>query len=261
MAGGHLTDIPLESVYSGIVSLRGLRILLFLGELNDLEVWQTDIGNAYLEAMTKEKVYIIGGPEFGVLEGHTLIIFKALYGLRSSGLRWHERFADCLRDMGFFPCKAEPDIWMRKNGDVYEYIAVYVDDLAIAAKSPKEIADTLINKYNFKLKGTEPINFYLGCNFFRDEDGVLCFAPKKYIEKMVSSFEKMFGSKPKTNMSSPIEKGDHPEMDSSELLDEEGIQRYQSLIGALQWAVSLSLKIKEVSIFVTNPSFRGPDGE
>jgi len=60
----------------------------------------------------QEKVYIIAGPEFGELEGHTLIIFKALYGLRTSGLHWHERFADCLRDMGFYPCKAEPDIWM-----------------------------------------------------------------------------------------------------------------------------------------------------
>ena len=48
-----------------------------------------------------------------------------------SGLRWHERFADVLRDMGFFLCRAEPDIWMRDCGDHYEYIAVYCDDLTI----------------------------------------------------------------------------------------------------------------------------------
>ena len=39
--------------------------------------------------------------------------------------------------MGFTPCRAEPDIWMRRNGNVYKYIAVYVDDLAIAAKTFK----------------------------------------------------------------------------------------------------------------------------
>jgi len=60
--------------------------------------------------MTKEKVYIVGGPEFGELEGHTLLINKALYGLRSSGLRWQEQLADTLRDMGFVPSKAEEDI-------------------------------------------------------------------------------------------------------------------------------------------------------
>jgi hypothetical protein len=33
----------------------------------------------------------------------------------------------------------EPDIWMCKNGNIYEYIAVYVEDLAIAAKDPTSI--------------------------------------------------------------------------------------------------------------------------
>ena len=59
VAGGHLTDTPIESVYSGVVSLRSLRLVIFLAELNGLEVWGADIGNAYLEAKTKEKVYII----------------------------------------------------------------------------------------------------------------------------------------------------------------------------------------------------------
>jgi hypothetical protein len=45
----------------------------------------TDIGNAYLEAKTTEKVCIKAGPEFGELQGNLLIIDKALYGLRLSG--------------------------------------------------------------------------------------------------------------------------------------------------------------------------------
>jgi len=57
-----------------------------------------------------------------------MIIYKALYGLRSSGARWHDRFSDCLRSEGFIPCKAEPDIWMRAMYGVYEYVAVYMDD-------------------------------------------------------------------------------------------------------------------------------------
>ena len=38
-----------------------------------MECWATDIGNAYLESYTKEKVYIVTGPEFGEREGHTLM--------------------------------------------------------------------------------------------------------------------------------------------------------------------------------------------
>jgi Reverse transcriptase (RNA-dependent DNA polymerase) len=72
-----------------------------------MEFWSCDIGSAYLESYTKKKVYIIGGPEFGDREGHTQIISKALYGLKSSGLKWRERLSDVLRDMGFFPSHAE----------------------------------------------------------------------------------------------------------------------------------------------------------
>ena len=255
VADGHKTDIPLTSVYSGVVSLRGLRMVVFLAELNNLKLWATDIGNAYLEAKTQEKVYIIAGPEFGEREGHTLIINKALYGLRSSGLRWHEKLASILSKMGFFPCKAEPDIWMRKNDDIYEYIAVYVDDLAIAAKDPKQITEILMEEYKFKLKGTGPISYHLGCDFFRDEDNTLCFSPKKYINKMIDGYMTLFKSKPKTNVSSPLEKGDHPELDHSELLDEEGISIYQSLIGSLQWAVSLG-RLDIMTAVMTMSSFR-----
>ena len=36
VADGHRTDIPLVSVYSGVVSLRGLRMVTLLVELNEL---------------------------------------------------------------------------------------------------------------------------------------------------------------------------------------------------------------------------------
>jgi hypothetical protein len=73
-----------------------LRRVIFLAELNGLETLATNIGNAFVEAETSEKVFIIAGPEFGELEGHTIVIFEALYGLRSSGLRWSEKFSLCL---------------------------------------------------------------------------------------------------------------------------------------------------------------------
>jgi Reverse transcriptase (RNA-dependent DNA polymerase) len=226
VADGHLTDVPINSVYLGVVSLRGFRLGLFLAELNGLQLWATDIGNAYLEAYTTEKVYIIAGPKFGEREGHILVISKALYDLRSSGARWHFRFADCIRELGFFPCKADPDIWMRKNGNIYEYIAVHVDDLAITMKNPKEFTNILENKHKFKLKGTGPITFHLSMDFTRDDDNTLCISPTKYIEKLIKNFEKLFSMKPSQNVTSPIDKGDHPELDTSELCTEEQISQY-----------------------------------
>ena len=58
VAGGNLNDIPVESVYCNVVYLHGIWLL------NEMEMWDTDIGNEYLEAKIIEKVYIIPGIYF-----------------------------------------------------------------------------------------------------------------------------------------------------------------------------------------------------
>jgi hypothetical protein len=65
-----------------------------------------DVGSTNLEEITKEKAYVIAGPEYGALEGHTLIIRKTLYGLRTSGARYHERFLGTLHTEGYLPLQS-----------------------------------------------------------------------------------------------------------------------------------------------------------
>jgi len=125
-----------------------------------------DIGNANLERCTMEKVCIIAGSEFGDREGHVLITSKALCGPHSSGLWWSERPVNALREMGHFPSKTKKDIWMRDKGDHCKCIAVHVDDLMFASKDPETVIKTLAEKCQFKLKGTGPAEFHLGCDFF-----------------------------------------------------------------------------------------------
>jgi Reverse transcriptase (RNA-dependent DNA polymerase) len=238
VAGGHLTDASIEGTYSGVVSLRSLRIALVAAELNNLEIMVGDVSSAYLEAYTQEKVCFIAGPEFGDLQGHLLVIERALYGLRTSGARWHDRFADTLREMGYFPCKADPDVWMKDCITHYEYVCVYVDDLMVIGKNPKDFLDTLTEKYHYQLKGVGKPSYHLGGDFFRDPDGTLAWGASTYVKKMLINFETMFGAKPK-EASSPMVEKDHPELDTTDELDETGIKQYQSLIGALQWLVTL----------------------
>ena len=51
----HLTDILVEIVYSGFFFLCDIQLLVFLYQLNKMEIWDTYIGNAYIEAYTLEK--------------------------------------------------------------------------------------------------------------------------------------------------------------------------------------------------------------
>ena len=226
VAGGHQTPDQIHSIYSGVVSTRSLRLTIFLAKLNDMKVWAADIGNAYLEATTKEKLYLVAGPEFEELQGHILVIHKALYGLKSSGLRWSQRIHDIRLELNFTPCKADPCVWLRKMRDKHEYIAVYVDDLLITSQEPPIILQDLKEKFRLKIKGDGPLEYHLGCNYKLDKDGTLIAQPTKYIGKIVDSFKKMFPNENFINSRSPLEKNDHSELDNFESCNKEQITQY-----------------------------------
>jgi hypothetical protein len=103
---------------------------------------------------------------------------------------------------------------------------------------PKSFTDTLQKKYNFKLKGTGPIDFHLGQSFSWNEDGEMEISVKCYVDKMMDTYIQLYGEKPR-KASSPLEQNDHPEMDDSPFLGQHETQQFQSLIGAMQWAASI----------------------
>jgi Reverse transcriptase (RNA-dependent DNA polymerase) len=184
-------------------------------------------------------VCFITGPESGPLQGQLLVIDYALYVLRTSGACWHDRLADAFRDMGYFQCKADTDLWIKDCGTHYEYVLVYVDDLMCISTHLELFFQYLTETYNFKLKGVGEPYYHLGGDFFCDSDGTF-FArgAASYVKKMVANYDVMFGEKP-TKYSSPMIPKDHPELNLTQELHENGIKQYQSLIGALQWLVTL----------------------
>ena len=201
---------------------------------------QGDVGNAYLESYTQEKVHFIAGPEFGHHAGTSFVIEKALYGLRSSGLRFHERLSKVLQSFDFTLSHVDPDVWMRDAGDAWEYIVVYVDDIIVAMKDPKSFFDELQDpdKVDFKMKGVGSLTYHLGADFFRDDDGTLCLGSQTYAKRLCSNFECLYGESPKS-VFSPLEHDDHPELDDSLFCGPEDTSKFQSLIGACQWMISL----------------------
>ena len=254
VADGHLTKEPVESIYSGVVSLRSLRMVVFLSQLNDLKIWGADVGIAYLEVYTDETLCTIAGPEFKELQSHPLIMIKALHGTHSGGARWHDRLFDILQELKFKPSKADPDVWMRPEpgGTYYEYIAVCVDDLAIAAKDPQAFCNELKKKYNLKLKGVGPLEYHLGCTYKKDPDGTPAADPRRYVNKILESYERMFKEKPRKSRP-PIEGGDHPE-----LCDEHQTNQFQTLVGQLQWLISpghfdIAVHVMSLSRFRAQP--------
>ena len=246
VAGGLRTEPPKEDTYSGVVSLEGVHMGFILAQMNNLLVCAGDVGNAFLYGKTREKVYVIAGPEFGPkCEGKRMIIDKSLYGLKTSSARFHEHLSEKLKKMGYTPSKAYPDLWMKKVDDHYEYIARYVDDVISFSKNPISIMDELRKTYVMKAVGTP--EYYLGGNVIQlgeewEKEGITtALSAETYIENVVEKLAKMVGIDefPKSRYKTPMAEDYHAELDDSELCSPLEISKYRSLIGSANWVVAL----------------------
>ena len=143
--------------------------------------------------------------------------------------------------MEFLPSKADPCIWLRKAPNLrhYEDIAVYVDDLWIAAESPSAIIQIFKSKYHLKVKGDGKLTYHLGADYFEDPDGTFVSQPKKYIDKLADTYKRHFNEDPPKGYKTPPDKNDHPEQDTSEILEGDMAAKYLTMVGQLQWLVTL----------------------
>ncbi len=110
MAGGQLTQAPATITYASVVSGETVRLALTFASLNDLEVKVGNVLNVYITAPVMEKVWTVLGPEFGHDSGKSVVIVRALYGLKSAGAAFRAHLASFMRQMGYTSCKADPDL-------------------------------------------------------------------------------------------------------------------------------------------------------
>ena len=251
VAGGHTTETPSSLTYSSVVSRDSVRIALTVAALNDLDILGCDIQNAYISAPCREKIYTIAGPEFGSENGKTMIVTKALYGLKSSGAAFRSMLANCIYDMGFRPTKSDPDVWIKASQKAdgfkyYEMILCYVDDVISIGEFPMKAIEGI--KAVFKLKGdkAEVPDMYLGGSIAKirtaDETECWTISSEKYVKTAVQNVEETLakkGLKLPSKCPTPFTSNYHPSDDVSNELNADGLRYYQELIGVLRWAVEL----------------------
>ena len=96
-------------------------------------------------------------------------------------------------------------------------------------------------KKQFTLKGVGAPEYVLGVDMRFNEGGedIFTMGSKTYVQRILKQFEVMMGYLPPKKVTLPIEPRDHPELDTSKPLDEKAKRLYWSLLGMLQWAVTI----------------------
>lgn len=175
VAGGHLTEPPASITYLSVVSRNSVRLAFLIAALNDLDIVACNVGNAYLNAPCREKIWFVAGPEFGLRQGTVIKVVRALNGLNSSGASWRAMFNTSILDMGFVPTVADPDVYRRENAKddgfrYYEYILVYVDDVLIVSHAPNTHLERIQAVYELNPSSVGPPTRYLGLTYARRLD-------------------------------------------------------------------------------------------
>ena len=239
MTGGHLIDVEIDlEIYSSQVKPIILKLIGVINDKVGMKQLCGDVSNEYVNDDTSHKVYVpVSRLEFGSGAEQMIVIKCALYGFSDSGAYWYRHFLTTLRSIGFTPTRFDRDVWIKlnKSGDHYEYICTYVDDFMIASKAPDIIMGLIKKEYHIKGEGT--MEYYLG-NDYRTYKGRYAVGCEYYIKEAVRRVQDKEKGKIKRQFvhASP---GDHPELDTSEFLDDDGNIYYQMLVGMLNWTVGI----------------------
>ena len=167
-----------------------MRLAFTIAGLNDLDVYAADISNAYLCALRREKIWTVAEPEFGSDARCAMIVVRALYGLKSSGVSCGE---PCLlrvsRRISDISTRADPNVWIWPtfNPDGFEYyemVLVYVDDILHLSHNTKPAIEALRKLYELKSESCGPPKIYLAANVskYQLEDGRMswCMSARDY---------------------------------------------------------------------------------
>ena len=250
---GHKTPDPSGSTYAGVVSRESVRIAFTYAALNGLQVCAADIRNAYLQAPSSQKDYVICGPEFGLENvGKPALIHRALYGGKTAGRDFRNHLRACMHQLGYSPCLADPDVWMRPGlrsdgSECNEYILLYVDDaLAIGVDAEKMLRNEVGKYFELKPDSVGPPKLYLGGRMSEVvlDNGVRAWSisSSQYVQNAVKNVEKHLaeqGLKLPNKADTPIQTSYRPELDVTDELSPKDAGHYQSLIGVLRWICEL----------------------
>jgi hypothetical protein len=233
-----------------------------LAALNDLNILSADIGNAYLNAPARERVHTTLGPEIFGSEhsGKTAIIVRALYGLKTAGAAWRHHFASFIREeLKFEPTMADPDVYrkpmLKKDGTkYYAYLVLYVDDCLAIEEDPGSTMRQIESLFRLK-EGVGKPKMYLGTDTkewqVQGYNGEIetCWAigSESYLKEAIRTAESNmkkegmeYTSSKKEGRQTPFKYQDYrPELDTTDLCDDDKTSLFQNLIGMLRWICEL----------------------
>ena len=78
------------------------------------------------------------------------------------------------------------------------------------------------------------MSYPLGSDYFEDPDGTFVSQPRKYIDNLTDIYRRLFNEDPPKSYKTRLDKNDHPELDTSKILEGDMAEKYLTMVGQPQ---------------------------
>ena len=166
--------------------------MIALAVHGNMKLHQMDVKTAFLNGELREEVFI-RQPEGFTEQGKEHLVCrlkKSIYGLKQSPRCWNIAIDDHLKNMNFTQTEGDPCLYMSSDDGETAIIAVYVDDILIAAKTDKRIAEVKVAiAERFKVKDMGESHYFLGVKIIQNlKSGTIWLGQPAYSENILRQF-------------------------------------------------------------------------
>ena len=246
--------------FAPVAKLTTYRTIFALAALEKWEIHGMDVITAYLLGKLKEEIYMTqleGFVRTGIKRNLVCQLLRSLYGLKQAARVWNLKIHAFLIKIGFVRSHADPCLYI--NIKLGIYITIWVDDLLIAGKDGKQIADVKRQLASeFEMKDLGELKHFLGMRIARTLNGDITIDQNGYIRQILERF----GMQDSKSVSTPFATGsrlvsaNHTGTTSPTTTD---IKEYQAMVGSLMYAMlctrpDLAYAIQQLSQFSSNPT-------
>jgi len=191
----QVKGIDFDETFSPVARLATLRLLIALANKHGWKIRNSDISNAYLNAVLSDhEIYVEQpkGKEVRGPNGERLVcrLKKSLYGLRQAARLWNFDLHDKLTLFGFVRLRSDPCIYIKIVGDKIIILIIYVDDLVYTGTDEellKEFEEQISGW--FKCTHDGDLKWILGIKVQHNtEVGITHLSQEKYAEGVLEKF-------------------------------------------------------------------------
>ena len=253
--------VDYEETYAPVVRYSSLRMVLALTAHYDLELHHMDVKSAYLNGDLEEEIYMEqpeGAPIIKGKEDWVCRLHKSLYGLKQAGRTWHTKIDEAFQRRGLVPLASDPCVYIKRTESSYIIIALYVDDLVLAASTLSELQALKTNlTAEFDMEDLGEASFVLGIEIVRDRASrTITITQTAYTKALVDRHI----TDPQHKQHTPMESSArHVKAAHGQQATTQSIRAYQSAVGSIMFAMlctrpDIAFSVAILSKFAQNPT-------